>query len=148
MFKILLATDGSVHALKAAEYVVKLCQRMADAEVTALYVKDLSLPMVGFMDGLELGVLPDGVAMQREVEEAAATALKEAEGVLERGGRPINTRSEWGQPVAVIVNTAEQEGFDLVVLGSRGHGHITGMFLGSVSDRVAHESKVPVLIVR
>lgn len=42
-----------------------------------------------------------------------------------------------GRPADKIVETAEEEGFDLIVLGHRGLGKVKAFFLGSVSDRVA-----------
>ena len=149
MFKILLATDGSSYILRAAEYIAKLGQRIADAQVTVFYVKDLSLPLLGLMDEAALTALPDGATMQRQVEEAAAVAaLKDTETVLEKSGRPVTTRSEWGQPATVIADIAQKEGFDLIVMGSRGQGQFAGILLGSVSDRVVHQSRVAALIVR
>jgi len=51
-------------------------------------------------------------------------------------------------PIHEAMKKAEEEGFDLVIMGSSGMGQVSGILLGSVSDRVAHRSTVPVLIVR
>ena len=53
-----------------------------------------------------------------------------------------------GRAADKIVETANNGGFDLIVIGSRGLGGIKEFFLGSVSDRVADEAKCPVLIVK
>ena len=53
-----------------------------------------------------------------------------------------------GRPADKIVELAKEEGFDLIVLGSRGLGNIKEFFLGGVSDRVADEAPCPVLIVK
>ena len=53
-----------------------------------------------------------------------------------------------GRAADKIVETANDGGFDLIVIGSRGLGGIKEFFLGSVSDRVADEAKCPVLIVK
>ena len=53
-----------------------------------------------------------------------------------------------GQPAAAIVETAEERGTDLVVVGARGLGLLGRLFLGSVSDRVAHQAPCPVLVVK
>ena len=47
-----------------------------------------------------------------------------------------------------ILRVAETEGYDLIVMGSRGLGQFQGLLIGSVSDRVMHHAKIPVLIVR
>ena len=43
---------------------------------------------------------------------------------------------------------AQAEKFDLIVMGSRGLGQLEGLLLGSVSDRVLHQAKIPVMIIR
>lgn len=52
-----------------------------------------------------------------------------------------------GDPYTVILKTAENENFDLIVMGNRGFSNIKSFFLGSVTQRVAAESKCPVLII-
>ena len=52
-----------------------------------------------------------------------------------------------GRAADKIIETANEGGFDLIVIGSLGLGGIKEFFLGSVSDRVADEAKCPVLIV-
>ena len=53
-----------------------------------------------------------------------------------------------GSPAETISALAEEEGFDLVVVGSRGRNAVARLFLGSVADRLVHICKKPVLIVR
>ena len=53
-----------------------------------------------------------------------------------------------GRAADKIIETANEGGFDLIVIGSLGLGGIKEFFLGSVSDRVADEAKCPVLIVK
>lgn len=148
MFRILLATDGSPYALNAAQYAAKLAGLMKDVEITVLYVKDISLPLIGFVGEPGGEILPDSSVMQEQVDKAAETALAAAMGCLEAAGVQAVPRSAWGKPADTICATANSENFDLVVMGSSGVGQITGILLGSVSDRVVHCSAVPVLIVR
>ena len=53
-----------------------------------------------------------------------------------------------GDPAAEIIEIAEKEMADLIVIGSRGLGTIKGVFMGSVSQKVAHHSSCPVMIVK
>jgi nucleotide-binding universal stress UspA family protein len=52
------------------------------------------------------------------------------------------------QPHAAIVDCAKKNGCDLIAMGSRGHGGIKGLLLGSETSRVLHSAKVPVLVYR
>lgn len=59
------------------------------------------------------------------------------------------TSLELEGPVAErLAEVAEQDGFDLVVVGSRGRNAVVRMFLGSVADRLVHICKKPVLVAR
>ncbi len=53
-----------------------------------------------------------------------------------------------GRPSANIVDVAEKEGYDLMVMGSRGIGGIKGRIFGSTSRRVVDSCKTPVLIIK
>ena len=147
MFKVLLATDGSEYSQKAAQYTGQLCQKLEDCEITALYVKNLSFSVLGLAEEPYFETLPDSKLMQEQLDKVASSALAAAQEVLKDSGRRVTLRSEWGRPPDVICRVAEQENFDLIVVGERGMGGIVGFFLGSVSQRVATRAKVPVLIV-
>lgn len=147
MYKILLATDGSTGANKAAEYTAKLCEGRADAEVTVLFVKEpANYWVVGGGDPKEL-VLPDLQGVQEALERASQQALSSAQNILQKAGRRVHLRSEVGRAHEVISSVAERENFDQVVMGKRGLGAVAGLLLGSVSERVTRTCQVPVTVV-
>lgn len=81
--------------------------------------------------------------------------LKEAEAVLNQaleviGEIPADIHSEIleGPAAEAILRVAETRESDLIVMGSRGLGQITGLLLGSQSQKVANNAHCPVLIVR
>ena len=53
-----------------------------------------------------------------------------------------------GTPAEVIVETAQELNCDLVVMGTRGHGSIADVFVGSTAKWVVRHSPIPVLIIR
>ncbi|MDO8689398.1 MAG: universal stress protein [Dehalococcoidia bacterium] len=147
MFKILVATDGSEYARKAAEYAGQLASKIPDAEITILSVLDIGLIS-------QAAVSPSGmpvtipVALSEDMERALNSVLQDARDKLAPTGRPVTTRLEEGRPAQVICDIAEKERFDMIVMGSSGQGRIADILLGSVSDKVVHKAKTPVVIVR
>lgn len=69
-------------------------------------------------------------------------AADKAEGV------EVDRRLEPGEPAETIIRIAQDEDFDLIVMGSRGHGSMKRWLLGSVSDHVAHHIDRSVLLVK
>lgn len=147
MFKVLLATDGSEYSEKAARYAGQLCEKMRDCEIHALYVKDLSYWALGSSMEPYYETVPDTKLLQEQLDALATSALSNAQKVLAPSGLQPILRSAWGRPSELICRIAAEEGFDLIVLGRRGRGQIGDLLLGSVSDRVSHCAKVPVMIV-
>jgi nucleotide-binding universal stress UspA family protein len=89
------------------------------------------------------------------LQNAIDARMKEAEAVLEQartivGKIPGEVRAEImeGPPADAILRVAETRGSDLIVMGSRGLGQITGLLLGSQSQKVVNHAPCPVLIVR
>jgi len=147
VFRVLLATDGSAYALKAAEFAGKLCQQIPDSQITVIHVIDTTLLAATMAPPTGVGV-PATIILPREVERMSERALEAARDLLTAQGHKVATRVENGNPAEVICRIAEKESFDLIAMGHRGMGRLAGILLGSVTDKVVHRSRVPVLIVR
>ncbi|MFQ3581705.1 MAG: universal stress protein [Chloracidobacterium sp.] len=144
--KILLATDGSETALKAARAAGDLAAKV-NGVITLLFVMEpfnemayISLP------GYELGIDPEKV--ERFQRESAHAVLERTAEVIKATGAVFSSRYEIGAPPAVIVSVAETESFDVIVIGSRGRGPLASFLLGSVCDRVVHRAHCPVLVIK
>jgi nucleotide-binding universal stress UspA family protein len=91
-------------------------------------------------------------AAVRQAESAAKTAtLQYLEGVAARvqeRGVAVRVVAVDGRPHSAITQYAEDAGVDLIVISARGHSGLSRWLMGSVADRVARGSKVPVLLVR
>lgn len=80
---------------------------------------------------------------------ARVKSVLESIQVVDKGEEvTIDTVLAWGNPADVIVEKARADKYTLIVMGSRGLGAISGLLLGSVSDRVVKLAQCPVLIVR
>ncbi len=143
MFKILVATDGSDCACKAAEFAGLLSRKIEESEITFLSVID-----TGVIAQASIHPSAMSLSLSEEMEKALSEALQDAQKKLEWTSRKTVTRLERGVPAIVICDVAEAEDFDLIVMGARGHGRVADLLLGSVSDKVVHRARVPVMITR
>lgn len=138
MKKILVAVDGSPPSMLAARLALELAQATG-AKLTVAY----SVPPTLMPGEVPFTVIND--VMKAEIargKEVLQQAVKEL-------GASNATPLELEGPVAErLSETAEQDGFDLVVVGSRGRNAVARMLLGSVADRLVHICKKPVLVAR
>ena len=140
--KMLIAVDGSATATKALEYALSLAEKCS-AEVQIVNV----IQTIGSVTPSPQSVY---ASLVYDLEKSAETVLAEAVKVAEekKPDLKVSTRLLKGRPADEIVRLAKEEGFDIIVLGSRGLGNTEELLLGSVSDRVADKATCPVLIVK
>lgn len=143
--KILLASDGSEYAIKAAEAAAELAKALG-ASVTLLHV--FTMPSLHMAVPGSPAVDVDPGALSSYVEQVQDAVAKRTGRILEEAGVAYDTLLEAGHPAEVIVRIAEDDGYDLIVMGSRGLSAIQSFLLGSVSDRVVHHAHCPVLVVK
>jgi nucleotide-binding universal stress UspA family protein len=146
MFKhILLATDGSAASDHAAQMAVSLA-RTHGAKLTALYVVD-PYPYMGIGEANPLGFQ----AYMSAARDHAAQAHAKIAVLCDGATPPLDVQLRMAEDVTAssgIVQTARDEGVDLIVIGSHGRTGIVRLMLGSVADKVVAESPVPVLVAR
>jgi nucleotide-binding universal stress UspA family protein len=141
MFKnILLAVDGSEPSLKAA--------KMA-AEMTRCNPAAVTLRIVIAYDPIPtyLGEPNLQHAIDMRMKDAEAS-LQQALAIVGDVPAEIHTEILEGPAADAILRVAQTRESDLIVMGSRGLGQITGLLLGSQSQKVANNAACPVLIVR
>jgi nucleotide-binding universal stress UspA family protein len=136
--RILLATDGSSHAERALEYARDLALR-DDAPVIVVHAFESVPRYVG--EPMWSQTVGSHVTVGREIANRAAQELEGA-------GVNVDTEVLEGPPAEAILRVAEVRQVDLIVMGTRGHGELTSLLLGSVSHRVLAHARVPVMIVR
>lgn len=143
--KILVAIDGSKNALKALEKAVAL-QKLTDAELTllcvykhhSLFEASMSIARPSKSD------ISDG-ALAEFAKEVVGYAKEQAR---EMGAAKVRAFVKSGRPSTTIVRYAEEKGYDLIVVGSKGtNSDREGMFMGSVAHRVASTARCPVLVI-
>ena len=146
MFKhILLGTDGSAASEHAATMAVDLA-RIHGAKLTALYVVD-PYPYLGVGETNPMGFQAYMAAAQQHAAQAHAKVAALCEASSPRV--PLEVRLvEDVTAMRGIVDSAQEEKADLVVVGSHGRTGISRLMLGSVAAQVVAHSTVPVLVAR
>ena len=134
---ILVPVDGSEGADRAIEKAVMLAQICA-AKLNFLYVANINQLAIN-------AVLSD--AILDSVTKAGNVILDRALEMVPEGVAK-ESFSDTGAPAVVILDFAETNDIDLIVMGSRGLGVVKGVLLGSVSQYVVEQSKCPVLVVK
>ena len=150
--KILIPLDGSEPSKNALEHAVEIAERFS-AEMSLLAV--VSRVMIPIFPDEGFGAAPmtaakDMAQYQERMKIIYQNVLDEAEKKLsmEYPNLKVEKILKEGRPSATIVDTAESDNYDLIVMGSRGIGGITGWILGSTSRRVVDSCTKPILIVK
>jgi nucleotide-binding universal stress UspA family protein len=86
--------------------------------------------------------------MDEIMEKTAKEVLHKTEAFLKEKGVKVVTRLGKGNPAEIIIETAAEGNFNLIVMGSRGLGGMKELLLGSVSHKVVQLAKTSVLIVK
>jgi nucleotide-binding universal stress UspA family protein len=142
--RILVAVDGSDHALGAVKIAAEVQQRF-DSELFILCVYrhhsllEASMSMVRPDDDPE--ILDDSMA------EVAGEVVEKAKALAgELGAGKVRGFIKSGPPARTIVAFAKEKEVNLIVLGSRGLGDVEGYLLGSVSHKVTSLAGCPVMV--
>ena len=134
--KILVPLDASENSLRSLDYAVDLAQKY-NAEITGL------------------NVIPNMPEMFRDAPPYSEKAQKDAGNMMTEAKKRTSEKNVKFQDKIVrgsagkeLVKFAEENNFDLIIIGSRGIGSVKEAFLGSVSNYISHKSNVPALIVK
>jgi nucleotide-binding universal stress UspA family protein len=141
--RIVLAVDGSPGAVQARDLLASL-PLPPHSEVTLVTAYPLPSFMLASWGGGGQWLEETIRAFRREAEEMLGAL---AAPLLARG-IAVRHRVEEGRPADVILDVADEVDADLIVLGSRGHGRIASMLLGSVSAEVGANARRSVLVAR
>lgn len=83
-----------------------------------------------------------------ELKAKAKEILEQCKRVATKKNITIKTLSELGDPAKIIIELAKSNDYDLIVMGSRGRSAFKELLLGSVTLKVAHHAKCPIMVVR
>ncbi len=139
--KILLAVDGSAYSKKMLAYLGTHDALLSTDHDYTVFTAASALP------ARASAMVSKEVVASYYAEESEKVLAPVAKFLLRHG---IDAKTSWkvGSAGTLIAKTADSGKFDLLVMGSHGHGALTNLVMGSVTTQVLAHCKVPVLLVR
>lgn len=138
--KILVPVDGSENSFRALDQALFVA-KSTNAAITTIHI--IEKPPTVYVES------------QKILNELLANYRKESTRILDKcqelavkAGMKIETVIAEGDAASSITGYAQKEGFDLIVIGSRGLGRFKEAILGSTSSKVLHHAKCTVMITK
>lgn len=137
--KIMIATDGSRQAERAIEAGIELA-KLTGARLYAVYII------------ASAGYSPRDFGWEESLRKILEAEAKKAVTFVEEAGKASGIKVEpvilEGHPADKIMEFSEQEGMDLIVMGTLGRTGLDRFLLGSIAEKVTRHSKIPVMVVK
>ena len=145
---ILVGVDGSENSDRALDFALDLAEKF-----------NASIMILNVSESLAMSAIPQesitysggntasfGKDLRKIHDEILSRSVARAKAV--KPNLSISSMLKIGDPALEIVNTAKEGGFDVIVVGHRGSGKKKELFLGGISEKVAHLTPCPLIIVR
>lgn len=134
---ILVPTDGSPGMDDVIEHAQSLAE-VHDGTIHGLYVVETAslaeLPIETSWDGLQASLRQEGENALDEIDNKVTEV-------------PVETAMRQGSPAKDIVEYADEEGCDVIIMGTHGRSGVDRLLLGSVAERVVRSADTPVLTI-
>lgn len=141
MKKILLPVDGSVTCFGAFDYAKDLAQKF-DAEIMILNSQDISPSFVWLNDPML------AANTQYDPKKIAIEIVDKAARYFEDLDIEVTKLTEIGEAAHAIIEVADREEVDVIVMCTHGMSSVKRFLVGSVTNNVIHHAHVPVLVVK
>ena len=141
---IVVGTDDSDTAAEA----VRQAAELAKVHGARLHIVTAYQPVLTATTEAARRELPEELQWMVSPGERADALLRNAVARLRDSGIETEPHSRTGDPASAIIDVAEEQGADLIVVGNKGMSGVARFLLGSVPSKVAHHAPCDVLIVR
>lgn len=152
MMKMLVCADGSKHSLKTIEEAVKIAGGCSPDDVAVIHVFQSHMDRSAWFGREGYSITKEDMERIKEMweqdKEKSKEILTEAKEIFAKHNIEVKAIFKEGHAAHNIAQVANEEGYDLVVIGSRGLGGLKKLFLGSVSNAVLQEVHANVLVVK
>jgi len=138
---VLVAVDGSENSDRALEFALEFSEKYS-AKLTIINVSESSAA-AAYTGDVMVSVARDLRKFHEEILEKAVKHAKQTHPTVE-----TTKVLREGDPASEIVSFANDENFDVVVVGHRGLGKVKGILLGSISEKIIRSLICTVILVR
>ena len=146
MKRIAVAVDRSAPSLRAVDLAAEVAGKYGAELVLLTVMRDISGPDPALVEYARLEHIKDPpVGLSIESVREGLTDIRNL--ARNKGASKVSVEVFVGDPATEILAYAEAGKPDLIVMGSRGHGRLAGLLLGSVVQKVAGLAPCPVLVV-
>jgi len=136
--RILVAVDGSESAKKAFEKSIYLAQK-CNSKLDVIHV---------VLDSTYGGDSATTFELIEELKERGMQLLEQCKSQAIKNSVLVETFLELGDHAQTIIDIANKNNYDLIIMGSRGMSAFKELLFGSVSFKVMHHARCPVMVVR
>lgn len=138
--KILVPVDGSDNSYRALDAALFFSDKLG-SKVAAVHVME-DIPVLHIQSEKLLRELLEDYTNREQL------ILTKSSEIARKKGLAIDTILLRGNPSSIILDFCEKEKYDVIVMGSRGLGKFKELILGSVSNKIVHHSRSPVVLIR
>lgn len=138
-----MPVDGSVISYRALDTALFFTEKLG-SNITAIHVME-DIPIT-HIESQKL--LNDMLEISAACIEQGKIILSKCSEIAKNKGLIVNTVLLKGNPSSIILDFYRNEKYDLIIMGNRGLGEIKEVILGSVSNKILHNSSCPVLLIR
>lgn len=139
--KVLLAVDGSAYTQKMLAYLTSHQEMLgAGHEYSIITVQPLLPPRARAALGKDV--------VEQYYDEEATKILQPVQDFLKSRGVQVQSISKVGPIADTIIKEAQEGKFDMIAMGTHGHGTLGRLVMGSVSSQVLAGCTIPVLLIR
>jgi nucleotide-binding universal stress UspA family protein len=140
MQSIVVGTDGS----PGAQAAVRRAAEVASGSGALVHLVTAYPDIPSYRELISSTAKRDPI----DLREVAESVLARAEAGLESKGLEVETHAREGDPAKVIIDVAQEQNADLIVVGNRGLTGLERFLLGSVSSKLSHHAPCSVMIIR
>jgi len=141
---IVVGTDGSATATQAVREAIDVAKAVgATLELVSAYA-----PVSEARLREERRHAPEDVQWAINPKQEVELALSDAADIAREAGVQVNTHARQGDAADAILDVAEEQGADLIIVGNKGMTGAKRFLLGSVPDKISHHAQSSVMIIR